>query len=471
MGVAVIFRALGLSILVLGVAMVVPMVAAFWSSDGATQDAWRQAGSWVLAMIMTLGFGGGFVVLSLGERRASDIRSAILVVLLWWIMAPFFAAIPFVLQGAPLLDAYFEAVSALTTTGAWLSETQARADPAGIVWRALLQWIGGLASMSIAAAIFIRPMFIGIDTLLPPFNRGERQSDLRAVSNAVNSFFFIYAGATVLCFLALAAVATPLFDAGVAALSIMSSGGFAVHPDGVAGYGAAAAGVAMPFIFMSGANFILLARLTTVRQRKLQDVETGAYAIIIFSVGIVSWFLLGAGDFSLIPAQFFNIASLMSTNGYFVGEKPFLPLALVAVMVGGAAVSTAGGLKIIRWLVVFRRAREEIRRLVSPNAVLGEARVVDEFGVWTHFLLLTLVLGLLTMVIAGGGHSFEVSVTVAAGMLSNTGPVIHLLEAGANGYGFIEEPFLRFVMIVGMVLGRVETVSALALMNYAFWRS
>ena len=469
MGLVVIFRALGFALSVIAVGMLIPFAVALAASEGSFTAS--DVGSWAFGVAVVAAASVGLLAIGQGPRRSGDLRNAIIVVLLFWLTAPLAAAVPFMAQGLPLVDAYFEAASALTTTGAWLSESAARTDNAGVVWRALLQWIGGLASLAIAAAIFIRPVFIGIDTLLPPFTRGERQSDLVAVSNAIRSFSFVYAGVTALCALVLMLGDVPTFDAIVSALSIAASGGFTPHQDGIGGYGGVAAGVALPFVFLSGANFVLISRLALSRRRAIQDIETGAYAIIVFGVGLATWLLLGAGDLDLLPAQFFNAASLMSTNGFIVGERPLLPIALVAVLIGGSAVSTAGGIKVIRWLVIFRRAREEVRRLVSPHAVLGASAVVHELGVWTHFLLITVVLALLTLVVASGGHPFDLSVTIAAGLLSNAGPVIHLVEAGAGGYGVVEDPFIRFVMALGMVLGRIETVTALALLNASFWRS
>ena len=464
MGLITIFKSLGLALAVLGLMMLAPLFFALATENDAAANYFFS-----FAICELCAF--GLIFAGSGARSPSDLRGAILVVLLWWTVAPLFGALPFLLEGRKFIGAYFGGVSALTTTGAWLSESEARANDAHLLWRAVMQWLGGLSSIAIAAAIFIRPMFIGIDTLIPPFSRGERGSDFRAIYSAVMAFFPVLAALTFICAGLLAIFGAPVFDAVVTALSVTASGGLTPSEQGLAAFGSAALGVLMFFVFLSGANFVLVARVARGRQSRLRDMETGAYATMVIFVGLLFWLVLGAGDLDLIPTQAFNAASLLSTNGFILGEAPTLPVALVAVIIGGSAISTAGGFKVLRWLVILRRGREEIRRLIDPSAVFGKSTISVELGVWMHFLALTLVLAILTLILTSGGHSFELAATAATGLLSNAGPVLHLVEEGAEGYGVFENPGLRSVMIVAMILGRLEAVTAIALFNAAFWRS
>ncbi|MCA8889285.1 MAG: TrkH family potassium uptake protein, partial [Parvularculaceae bacterium] len=348
MGLTTIIRAFGIALVILGLAMVLPIVVALAIHDPAVAD-------YFFAACITFFFGAGCIAASAGRPAPTDIRGALLIVLLWWVVAPVFGALPFVVGGEPFIEAYFESVSALTTTGAWLLEGEARSSAPGMLWRAIMQWIGGLGSLAIAAAIFVRPVFVGIDTLLPPFSRGERDSYLHAIKNAVISFFSVYLLITTTCFAALLLANSPVLDAGVTAMSVVASGGFVPGFHGQEVYSPHAPGVLLPFLFLSGANFILIVRLLRMRRQNLRDIETGAYATIIVCVAFLLWLLSGAGDIDRLPAQFFNAVSLMSTNGYIIGERPSLTVALVAVIIGGSAVSTAGGLKVLRWIVIMRR--------------------------------------------------------------------------------------------------------------------
>ena len=175
MGLTSILRGFSAMLFVVGVLMLAPTLLAY-----ANQEIY--AGSYLFGAVATLITSGVAFMASIGQRPSSDFRGALIIILLWWAVVPVFAALPFMLGPMSFSDAYFESVSAMTTTGGWLSMTTVFESQAGILWRALLQWIGGLGSLAIAAAIFIRPAFIGIDTLLPPFSRGERNSYLRSLA-------------------------------------------------------------------------------------------------------------------------------------------------------------------------------------------------------------------------------------------------------------------------------------------------
>ncbi len=456
-------RAFGGALVVVAGLMLVPCATALASAE-------TSAGAFLFAAVITAMTGAGAIIGAAGSPSRSDFRDAVTVILAWWIVTPVFAGLPFMLTGAGPLDAYFEAVSAMTTTGAWISDAAATETNAGMVWRAILQWLGGVASLAIGAAIFIRPAFIGIDTLLPPFAAGDEGSSLQAIRKGAAAFLGVYVALTIAAFIAQLAAGADVVRAAVASMSVVASGGFLGRPEGLDGQSAAAMALLAPFVVLSGANFIFLTRMIQGAAARTRDVETGVYLVAILVVGVVFWIAAGAGDLDLVPAQIFNSASLFSTNGYILGEGPTLPFALVTVIIGGSAVSTAGGFKILRWMVIFRRAREEIRLLVTPRAVFGKSSVANEFGVWIHFLVFTLTLGVMILLITLAGHSFELAATAATAVLANAGPVIFLAEDGEAGYAVFDAP-VRLLLCAGMILGRLEAVVALAVFNRAFWRS
>lgn len=447
---------------VLGLAMLAPMVLAYSGGEASV-------GAFLFAAIVSFLFAAGAFTASIGRRKPSNFRGALVVILIWWVIVPIFATPPIMAEGYGFSEAYFEAVSALTTTGAWLSNEAAIASPAGALWRAILQWLGGLASLAIAAAIFIRPAFIGIDTLLPPFSRGERDSFLRPLRNALVSFVAVYSIVTLAAFSAIAIAGAPTLEAVIMAMTTSASGGFIPHSEGLNGYSTGVEAAIFFFTLLGGVNFILIARVMKGEREKLRDIETGAFLMIVLWAAVLFWVTAGAGDVILLVPQLFNAASLVTTNGYLIGEAPPLLAVLVTAIIGAAAVSTAGGFKILRWLVIMRRAREEIRRLITPSAVFGKRRVANELGVWIHFLVFTLTLSALLVSLSFGGHAFELAAAAATAALSNTGPLISLAEGGADGYAIFNEP-LRWLLMVGMILGRLEAAVALALINRAFWR-
>lgn len=463
MGLIAILRGFAGILLFTGGAMLAPLLLAMSGDEPS-------AGPFLFGSVLTLITGAGAWAASIGRTPSADFRGALIIILLWWVVAPAFAAIPMALGPMTFGDAYFEAIAAVTTTGGWLSREAAVQSPALMLWRAELQWMGGFASIAIAAAIFIRPAFIGIDTLLPPFSRGAKNNFLRPLRNAVLSFWSIYAAITFIAFAAFAIAGASTLDAVVMAFSGVASGGF-LPGDGATG---ALSPWVIVLLFMlmvfSGSNFVVIARLVRGAKERVRDLENGAYLGIILFVGLFFWLLAGAGDVDLIIPHLFNSASILSTNGFTIGEAPPLSVVLVTAMIGGAAVSTAGGFKILRWLVIMRRAGEELHRLVEPSAVFGKRMVANELGVWIHFLVFTLTLAGLVVILCAGGQPFELSAAAAVSAISNAGPLIYLAEGGGNGYAAFGEPY-RAALAAAMVLGRLEAAVALALINRWFWRS
>ncbi len=471
MAVLTILRALGVGLIIIGLAHAAPIAV-------AVAVAPASVGAYAFGGAAALLAGGGLAVIGAGRRRAGDLREALLFILLWWIIAPSFASIAFMASGSGAGDAYFESVSALTTTGAWLSEEAARSSPPGIIWRASLQWIGGLATLAFASAVLVRPIFVGIETVPPQFARREDNSYFTAIESAVRYLAPAYLVVTAAGAMLLAVAGAGPLASIATAMSLAASGGFIADPELAAAPTLAMAGALFPLLLVGGANFVVIAAVADPMRPRRADSETGAYVAIVLTLA-VALFLFARGDASSqtgvtaasVAGPLLTAASLASTNGVAFGEVGNLPVALIAIVIGGSAVSTAGGLKVLRWLVLFRRVREEIGRLVSPRAVFGRAFVEEELGVWMHFIVFTFLLAALTLFGAAAGREFDMSAAAAVGALANAGPALSLVEGGAEGYAVFENGAARAALVVGMILGRIEAVAALALINISFWRS
>ena len=145
-------------------------------------------------------------------------------------------------------------------------------------------------------------------------------------------------------------------------------------------------------------------------------------------------------------------------------------MVLVTAMIGGAAVSTAGGFKILALVGDHAPRRRGIGSTGEPSAVFGKRMVGNELGVWIHFLVFTMTLAGLVAILCAGGQPFELSAAAAVSALSNAGPLIYLADGGGNGYAVFGEPY-RAALAAAMILGRLEAAVALALINRWFWRS
>jgi trk/ktr system potassium uptake protein len=459
---------LGRALLLLAVAAIAPMIASLLERDisGAISFAFA-------ALLM--GFlGGGLYYASHRENRdkeASGLREIILVLLAWWLIVPIFAGLPFVLEGMSFVDGWYEAVSAMTTTGAWINAAEARASDGGMLWRAVLQSLGGLVSLAAAAAVFVRPQFLGVTTVTPPFSLGGETAYLHTFNTALRSFFPIYIALSLFAAISISIAGAPAIDALVMGLSLMASGGFIPKEGGLAAYQNSVL-IFPVFLTMvlSGVNFILIVRIADqrARLRDLREKETRLFIIFILLVGILYWISTDSRNLALLPMQIFNAASVLSTNGFTMGVSPELVPVLVTAVIGGSAVSTAGGIKIIRWIITFGRARQELWKLVHPHGVQSETGTANELAVWIHFIAFTMLLALMVLMITIFGNSLELAVTGAVAVISNAGPLINLAPGSFNDYGIFNSD-LRVILALGMVLGRMELVVLLALFNRTFW--
>ncbi|WOI52347.1 potassium transporter TrkG [Parvularcula sp. LCG005] len=453
----------------IAVAMLWPALLA--GTSGSASFSGYLLGAMGASMVGTLS-----LAISTGMRSVAPVRSGLrellLALLFFWAVLPVTAAIPFLFEGMRFGEAWFEAVSAITTTGAWLSEPLARATDHDMLYRASLQWIGGLVSVSTAAAVFIRPEFIGIAPLVPPFARGEEGSYLRAFARAIRSFAPIYGAIAAFGALALMLLGISVIEAMTMAMSFLASGGFVPHPQGIAAYDVPSRLVAMILMILGAVNFVVIAyrvlgRGTGIRNGR--DPETRTFLILIPVIAVIFWLSRGAGDIDRLLAQAFNAVSSLSTNGITLGRPPALIPILVTSVIGGAAVSTAGGIKLLRWLLTFQRTGEELWRLTHPGAVSGRSPSTNEFGVWIHALAFAVLLAILVLATAFFGYSLETSATAAVAVISNSGPLLTLAPLMTGDY-LIFEPGLRTAFGVGMIAGRLELIVLLVVVNRRFWQ-
>ncbi|MEM8985963.1 MAG: potassium transporter TrkG [Pseudomonadota bacterium] len=437
----------------------------------AAAYAGENAGAYLSASAVAAFCGGALIIAARGVLARGYFRETLLLLIVAWPLIAIFAAIPLMLQGLTAAEAFFDALSALTTTGGWISDDIARATRSGTLWRAQLQWFGGFLSICAAVAVFARADFVGVQMPRPPFARGDDGASLRAVRRAAGLFAPLYISITLFCFAGLILTGVPAFDAACLAMSTVATGGFAPAEGGVSSYGPAGMAVIFIFMLMGSASFVAFSRFASGGRRMAaeRDKETGLFLLAVFGFAMFIW--LASGDEAALFQSFFEAASFLSTSAFAAqGAQTPLVAALVASVIGGAAVSTAGGFKIIRWFVVFQRTGSEIWKLIHPKGVaITEGRGRAVLGVWIYFITFTMALAALVLIIAGFGHGFDTASVVAVAAISNAGPLIALAPDG-GAYGDFSTP-LQLVLCGAMILGRLETAAALALVNIAFWRS
>jgi trk system potassium uptake protein TrkH len=459
--------------------------------------------AWPFLAAAAIGIGFGWTVQAVTSGRTGvGLREAFLVVSITWLLAAGVGALPYVLSdnrdlSAPL-DAYFEAMSGFTTTGATVLTDFGAVSRSVAMWRQFTQWLGGMGIIVLALAVLPR-LHVGGRQLFEHELPGPEIEPLAAsIRDTARRFWVLYVALTAAQVLSLAVVGWAglddrmgLFEAVGHAFSTMPTGGFSTEARSIEAFAAASQWVIIVFMVIAGANFALTYRAVVRRQPRVlvRDEELRLY-LALLSIGAVALLVelltedLLAGGAAVRHAVFQSV-SMMTTTGYASADfnewTLFAAVVLVGLMlVGGSAGSTAGSVKVVRHLLIGRILRRELDQTVHPELVapirLNRAPVDERtLRALLAFVLLYVgifALGALLLLADASFHGPDVraidAIGAAATTLGNVGP----------GFGFAGpmgsfEPFTdvsKVIMIALMWLGRLEIVPVAVLLTRAYWR-
>jgi len=478
-----ILRILGLLIGLFSFTLLPPaIVAAIYEDGGGLAFLF----SFVLSLII------GFLVWYPQREYRGDLkaRDGFLLTVLFWTVLGAVGILPFLFtQELPLslTDAAFESFSGLTTTGATVL-TQIETLPHSILfYRQQLQWLGGMGIIVLAVAIL--PM-LGIGGM--QLYRAEIPGPLKdakmtpRIADTAKHLWYIYASLTAACAAAYRLAGMNWFDAIGHAFSTVAVGGFSTYDASMGHFDSPVInGIAVFFLIVSGINFAV--HYAAVTGRSLgsywRDPECRSF-FVLQGVLILVVFLtvLGHGIYDSVGTAFdqalFQAVSISTTAGFattdFSSWPLFLPILLIfASFIGGCASSTAGGLKVVRVVLLFRQGVRELNRLVHPRAVysvkLGNRplpnRVVE--AVWGFFSAYALVFIVIMLGLLATGLDDLTAFSATAACLNNLGPG---LGAVAANYANISDT-AKWLLVVAMLFGRLEVFTLLVLLTPAFWRS
>lgn len=477
-----IIRILGWLLVVLAGTMTVPVLVSLLYGDGDTPVLLAAQG-------ITLAL-GALLALPRPFRKAGGeltVRDGFVVVTIGWLLMSVCGALPFWFSGhvPSFLDSLFESVSGFTTTGASILPRPS-VLPHGIgYWRMFMQWIGGLGIVLFGLAIL--PMLgVGGMHLFKAETTGPSTEKLTPrLKDTAKLLWLIYLVFTVAQTLLLMALGMDLYHASGHAYTTMASGGFSPHDTSLAFYDSAAIHLVVSFfMFCAGVNFTLFYRLYRRRVREVwQDGELRLYtaitagAILVFTVSQVVW-----RDVPLFTAwvrAVFQTTSILSTTGYATDDYNLWPsLARMTVIfllaIGGMAGSTAGGVKVIRISVLISLARQSLRKLLHPRAVMpvrvGERAIPQDMvlGIGGFMVLFVGIVFVSTMTLTGCGHSIETAISATLTCFANAGPGLD--EVGPMANFSTIHPLGKSVLIAVMLLGRLEITTVFVIFGSGFWR-
>lgn len=472
---------LGLLVLVLGLTMLLPLGADLLAGNGH----W---GSFAEAAAITL-LTGLFLTLACANAvtEGLSIQQTFLLTTGVWLVLPVFGALPFVLGAteARYVDAFFEAMSGLTTTGATVF-TGLDALPIGLnLWRGLLQWFGGIGII-VVAMVFLPELRVGGMQIFRSEGFDTMGKILPRASEIAARISVIYLGLTVLCGLTYAALGMPAFDALMHALTTVSTGGFSNRDASFGTYQGALEYAAVIFMILASLPFVRYIQLVAGSAQPLfRDSQVRAYLATV--AVIVSFLAAWRVVTDASPAEpslreaLFNVTSIISGTGYSSTDYQIWGgVAVVtfffAGLIGGCAGSTSCSIKVFRYQLLFASVATQVRRLYAPHGIFEpryDGRPVAEevvSSVMAFFVLFFVALGVISVMLGLTGLDVVTSVSGAAATLGNIGPGLGDTIGPAGNYAAVNDT-AKWILSAAMLVGRLELIAVLVLFTAAFWRA
>lgn len=460
--------------------MVPPIAVAFWYEDGeVVHFLYSLAVTFVTGLMLWLPVRGHH-----RELRASD---GFVVVALFWTVLSLLSALPFMFSPhLSFTDSVFEAVSGFTTTGATVIIGLDHLPRSILYYRQQLQWLGGMGIIVLAVAIF--PMLgVGGMQLYRAETPGPIKEDKLTprIAQTARALWYIYLGLTAACALAYWAAGMSMFDAVGHSFATIATGGFSTHDASLAYFNSTLIeSIAIVFMLLGGINFAV--HFIAWRSRNicsyLRDAEARSFLIIVVSVSaLIVASLMITGHYpdiwDAMRYGVFHVVSVITTTGFTVSDfsvwPVFLPiLMMVITFIGGSAGSTAGGIKVIRVVLLYKQGMREVGRLVHPSAIIPVkfgGRVLSDTvieSVWGFFSLYIISTIVLTMLMMATGLDAVTAFSAIATCINVTGP--GLGEVATNFTSVT--PFGKWVSVFAMLLGRLEIFTVFVLLTPSFWR-
>lgn len=475
-----IIRILGVIILVIGFAMVIPLIYAAVTRDYVAVAAFGRCAP-VFILI------GAVCAMAIEHRKVHlRTREGYIVVAACWILASFIGAFPyyFAHYTDSFIDAFFEATSGFTTTGC-TAVSEGMLSHSLMLWKAISHWLGGMGIL-----IFIISFLPALGINGQIIARAEAPGPVLEkvtvrMSDSAKILYLTYISFTLIEFLLLSVSRKmPIFDAVITTLGSISTGGLVAHSEGIAYYDSVYVEIVISvFCILASVNFVLYHYLVTGKINYLiKDIELRAYLIIIgASILICTFGIMSANNETFMHAlrdSFFQVISMSTTSGYTHSPYMLWPsvcqLTLIILMfIGGCAASTSGSIKVVRILVMLKLIwRGGIKRIHPRSVVavkLGKNAVsAPVVSAITMFILTFMFIFLLSsFILSMQGLDFETTITATLGMLSNTGAAFG--QSATIGNFSMFHPLLKLYLSGLMIIGRLELFPIIVLFTRNFW--
>ncbi len=473
-----VFFTLGILQIILGVSMFIPIIVQFFYSEIDS--------SFFGSSIVTIIFGTLFFLSNLDHDKKLNLQQAFLLTALSWISIAIFGSLPFVFSSIELsiTDSFFESMSGITTTGSTIISDLENAPKGLLLWRAILQWLGGIGI--IVMAITLMPiMNVGGMQLFKISSNDSSEKILPKSKEIALRLIYIYSGLTGLCAITYWIFGMGKFDSLTHSMTTIATGGFSNYNESIGYFNSLPIEVSsMFFIILGSIPFIAYIKFISGNKKIfLNDIQIKTFLkIIIFTVIILSIYLFFSNheNFSL-RSIFFNTISILSGTGYVNAEFDSwgsfpITLFLALMFIGGCAGSTACGVKIFRIQILYLFIINQLKKIIYPKGVFvikyDQSAVDEKFiaSIISFIYFYIVIFFILTALLSLTGLDFITAISGAATSISNVGPGLGPI-IGPNG-DFSSLPDLsKWILTVGMILGRLELFAILVLFLPSFWRN
>ncbi len=476
-----VFFLIGILLIVLGVAMLAPYTLQIILNEGSH--------SFISSSFVTIFIGILFILANLEREFKLNLRQTFLFSSLAWIMVAIFGSLPFLLSAEDFSfsEAFFESMSGITTTGATIISDLDNSPKSILLWRAIMQWLGGIGI--VVMAITILPLLkVGGMQLFKMEGPDGTEKILPRTFEVATIIISTYIILTFLCGFFYWIFGMTIFDSISHSMTTIATGGFSTHNDSIGFFkNSNIEIVASMFIILGSIPFISYLKFAQGNRKVFfQDVQIkGLIYLLFFSIIVMFLYLLfinyEGNLFDKIRISSFNVISILSGTGYVTDDfglwgKFSLIFFLLLMFIGGCAGSTACGIKIFRLQMLLLFLKNQIKKLISPNSVIitkyNNQKISDSFinSVIIFIFTFLFIFLIIAMLLSISGLDFITSISGAASAISNVGPGLGDI-IGPNG-NYKDIPDLsKWILSAGMLLGRLELFAVLVLFFPSFWRN
>ncbi len=473
-----VFFTLGILQIILGIFMFIPIVAQFIYDQ---VDA-----SFFGSSLVTIVFGTLFFLSNLDHDKKLNLQQAFLLTALSWLSIAIFGSLPFIFSNInfTFTNAFFESMSGITTTGSTIISNLEEMPKSILLWRALLQWLGGIGI--IIMAITLMPiMNVGGMQLFKISNNDSSEKILPKSKEIAIRLIFIYTGLTLLCAISYNIFGMDIFDSITHSMTTIATGGFSNYNQSIGFFNSASIEIsAMIFIILGSLPFIAYIKFISGNKKILiNDIQIRSFLkIILITIIILSIYISFNESISLnLRAILFNVISILTGTGYVNAQYDnwgsfALVLFLILMFIGGCAGSTTCGIKIFRVQILYTFIINSLKKIIYPKGVFilkyDRNPIDNKFvsSIISFIYMYLIIFFLLAVLLSLTGLDFLTSISGAATSISNVGPGLGSIIGPNSNFSSLPD-ISKWILSVGMILGRLELFAILVLFLPSFWRN